>query len=225
MYIIIASGAPAARASRADEDAPPRLRREGGGDALVEKMLSATFYCHQRGVVAATSTARRGAGARPRPRRLRVARPRRPAAAAAAARGGAARALALRLDNFIYEDEAADAELKSIDFGFAVDVAPGVGGDAEQIGTPSYMAPELWADHAKSYELVGPPPHLHARPRKRATRARPPPRPRPPSAAALTRPPCPLLQVDMWAIGVVTYSLLSRRSGRSTTRCAPRRRG
>ena len=88
-----------------------------------------------------------------------------------------------RLDNFIYEDEAEDAELKLIDFGFAVEVAPGREAMWEQIGTPSYMAPELWADHAKEYDSS-----VRRRKRPAASkaakapaRARPP---RPPAAPA-----------------------------------------
>ena len=87
--------------------------------------------------------------------------------------------MALRLDNFIYEDEAEDAELKLIDFGFAVEVAPGREAMWEQIGTPSYMAPELWADHAKEYDSSvraanAPPRPTRARARRtRRARARP----------------------------------------------------
>jgi calcium-dependent protein kinase len=127
MYIIMEMCTGGALVSRM------KTHRHGYGEkaaaTLVEKMLSATFYCHQRGVVHRD----------------------------------------IKLDNFIYEDEAEDAELKLIDFGFAVEVAPGREAMWEQIGTPSYMAPELWADHAKEYDS----------------------------------------SVDMWAIGVVTYMLLS----------------
>ena len=60
-----------------------KRHRHGYGEAvarkLVEKMLSATLYCHQRGVVHRD----------------------------------------IKLDNFIYEHEGDDAELKMIDFGFA----------------------------------------------------------------------------------------------------------
>merc|ERR1719487_1263294 len=50
----------------------------------------------------------------------------------------------IKLDNFIYETEKEDAELKLIDFGFAFEVRPG-GKDEmyERLGTLSYMAPEL----------------------------------------------------------------------------------
>eukprot|EP00316_Scyphosphaera_apsteinii_P011201 CAMPEP_0119343668 /NCGR_PEP_ID=MMETSP1333-20130426/106570_1 /TAXON_ID=418940 /ORGANISM="Scyphosphaera apsteinii, Strain RCC1455" /LENGTH=730 /DNA_ID=CAMNT_0007356073 /DNA_START=45 /DNA_END=2237 /DNA_ORIENTATION=+ len=75
----------------------------------------------------------------------------------------------IKLDNFIYENEAEDAELKLIDFGFACEVKPGYEAMWDQIGTPSYMAPELWADHCKEYDS----------------------------------------SVDMWAMGVVAYMLLS----------------
>lgn len=75
----------------------------------------------------------------------------------------------LKLDNYIYEDEREDAELKLIDFGFAVEVQPGNEWMWEQIGTPSYMSPELWADYSKAYDS----------------------------------------SVDMWAIGVCAYMLLS----------------
>jgi|TARA_B100000524_G_scaffold339604_1_gene232017 calcium-dependent protein kinase len=75
----------------------------------------------------------------------------------------------IKLDNFIYETCDEDSELKLIDFGFACQVRPGKEAMWEQIGTPSYMAPELWADHAKMYDS----------------------------------------SVDIWALGVVTYMLLS----------------
>mmetsp|Transcript_5376 Transcript_5376/g.18040 ORF Transcript_5376/g.18040 Transcript_5376/m.18040 type:complete len:553 (+) Transcript_5376:68-1726(+) len=111
-----------------------KRHRHGYGEAaarkLVEKMLSATLYCHQRGVVHRD----------------------------------------IKLDNFIYEHEGDDAELKMIDFGFAHEsYGGGDGGMREQIGTPSYMAPELWADHEVEYDS----------------------------------------SVDLWAMGVVTYMLLS----------------
>ena len=75
----------------------------------------------------------------------------------------------IKLDNFIYENEDEMAELKLIDFGFASFVAPGQESMWDQIGTPSYMAPELWSDRAKEYDS----------------------------------------SVDMWALGVVCYMLLS----------------
>jgi len=75
----------------------------------------------------------------------------------------------IKLDNFIYENEDEMAELKLIDFGFASFVAPGKESMWEKIGTPSYMAPELWKDDDKKYDS----------------------------------------SVDMWALGVVCYMLLS----------------
>ena len=54
----------------------------------------------------------------------------------------------------------------------------------DQLGTPSYMAPELWSESSKEYDS----------------------------------------SVDMWALGVVTFMLLSGK-GRSTTRIARRRQG
>ncbi len=75
----------------------------------------------------------------------------------------------IKLDNFIYTDKSDNAELKMIDFGFAYEVENGREGMFEQIGTPSYMAPELWSDTEQEYDS----------------------------------------SVDMWAIGVVAYMLLS----------------
>lgn len=75
----------------------------------------------------------------------------------------------IKLDNFIYENSAEDAEIKLIDFGFAEEVGPGNEAMWDQIGTPSYMAPELWSDSLKEYDS----------------------------------------SVDMWAMGVVTFMLLS----------------
>jgi len=76
----------------------------------------------------------------------------------------------IKLDNFIYENEAEDAELKLIDFGFAAELTHSKK-DAmnEQLGTPSYMAPELWSTTGEEYDS----------------------------------------SVDMWAVGVVTYMMLS----------------
>jgi len=76
----------------------------------------------------------------------------------------------IKLDNFIYETEAEDAELKLIDFGFACEVRAEDEQMFERLGTLSYMAPELLSpDRRTSYNS----------------------------------------SVDMWAIGVVTYMLLS----------------
>lgn len=75
----------------------------------------------------------------------------------------------IKLDNMIYEDEREDAELKLIDFGFAKGVQPGAEIMWDQLGTPSYMAPELWSERESAYDS----------------------------------------SVDMWALGVVAYMLLS----------------
>ena len=77
----------------------------------------------------------------------------------------------IKLDNFIYTNNSPEAELKMIDFGFAYEVEDGRESMFEQIGTPSYMAPELWSDYETEYNS----------------------------------------SVDMWAIGVVTFMLLSGR--------------
>lgn len=58
----------------------------------------------------------------------------------------------IKLDNMLYEDEREDAELKLIDFGFASEVEPGHETMTDQLGTPSYMAPELWASRETSYD-------------------------------------------------------------------------
>lgn len=58
----------------------------------------------------------------------------------------------IKLDNLLYEDESEDAELKLIDFGFASSVRPGDETMHDQLGTPSYMAPELWAGSDRSYD-------------------------------------------------------------------------
>jgi len=73
----------------------------------------------------------------------------------------------IKLDNMMYEGEAEDAELKLIDFGFACEVQAGRERMSDQLGTPSYMAPELWAD--QQYDS----------------------------------------SVDVWALGVVAYMLMS----------------
>lgn len=77
----------------------------------------------------------------------------------------------IKLDNMIYEHDGEDAELKLIDFGFAQKVRRGREGMWDQLGTPSYMAPELWSDVEVEYDS----------------------------------------SVDTWALGVVTYMLLSGR--------------
>jgi len=76
----------------------------------------------------------------------------------------------IKLDNMIFQGPEETSELKLIDFGFANVVKPGREGMFEQLGTPSYMAPELWErDDSKA------------------------------STSA----------VDMWALGVCAYMLLS----------------
>ena len=58
----------------------------------------------------------------------------------------------IKLDNMIYEHDGEDAELKLIDFGFAQKVRRGREGMWDQLGTPSYMAPELWSDVEVEYD-------------------------------------------------------------------------
>jgi len=58
----------------------------------------------------------------------------------------------IKLDNMMFEDEGEDAELKLIDFGFAHSVRPGHEMMHAQLGTPSYMAPELWSEHDRLYD-------------------------------------------------------------------------
>lgn len=77
----------------------------------------------------------------------------------------------IKLDNVMYEDDREDAEPKLIDFGFAHQVQPGRETMREQLGTPSYMAPELWAEGPTTYDS----------------------------------------SVDMWALGVLSFMLLSGR--------------
>jgi len=56
----------------------------------------------------------------------------------------------LKLDNFVYETQAEDAEIKLIDFGFAFEVQPGDKDEMfERLGTLSYMAPELLGKNKK----------------------------------------------------------------------------
>lgn len=56
----------------------------------------------------------------------------------------------IKLDNFLYDSMEEDAELKLIDFGFAAAVLPGNELMRGQLGTPSYMAPELWSRERES---------------------------------------------------------------------------
>ena len=166
------------RARLADEDAPPRLRREGGGDPRREDALGHLLLPPARRRPPRHQV-RPPARARAPPAR-RPTSPRPPAPPPRRRRAHRPLLFGARLDNFIYEDEAEDAELKLIDFGFAVEVAPGREAMWEQIGTPSYMAPELWADHAKEYDSS-------VRRRKRPPA---PPRPkRPPAARDRARRP------------------------------------
>lgn len=57
----------------------------------------------------------------------------------------------IKLDNFIFESSAQDAEIKLIDFGFAECVTPGDEAMLSRCGTPSYMAPELWPGFGNRY--------------------------------------------------------------------------
>ena len=70
----------------------------------------------------------------------------------------------------LFADQSDDSELKLIDFGFAFAVKPECEIMTEQLGTPSYMVPELWS------------PQLGA-----------------PYDSS----------VDVWALGVVAYMMLS----------------
>lgn len=58
----------------------------------------------------------------------------------------------IKLDNIIFESKAKDAELKLIDFGFASAVEPGNEVMTAHLGTPSYMAPELWLRESTGYD-------------------------------------------------------------------------
>jgi len=58
----------------------------------------------------------------------------------------------IKLDNMLYEDDREEAELKLIDFGFASGVAPGQESMTDHLGTPSYMAPELWSGKETPYD-------------------------------------------------------------------------
>jgi len=59
----------------------------------------------------------------------------------------------IKLDNIMYESNNEGGELKLIDFGFAKKVRPGHEFMSDHLGTPSYMAPELWsADKKHRYD-------------------------------------------------------------------------
>jgi len=58
----------------------------------------------------------------------------------------------IKLDNMLFADNSEDAELKLIDFGFASAVEPGLEVMTDQLGTPSYMAPELWCRKDTPYD-------------------------------------------------------------------------
>jgi len=74
----------------------------------------------------------------------------------------------IKLDNILYESNAPGAEPKLIDFGYACQLTEQ--SMTSQLGTPSYMAPELWERRAaRHYDE----------------------------------------KVDLWALGVVDYMLLS----------------
>ena len=50
------------------------------------------------------------------------------------------------MPNLVYESDTPGATIKLIDFGFAARMKPDTEADSmnEQLGTPQYMAPELW---------------------------------------------------------------------------------
>ena len=159
------------RARLADEDAPPRLRREGGGDPRREDARPPSTATSAASSTATSCSPARAprAPARPPPHFSPPARP--------AVRRRAHRLSLRRLDNFIYEDEDAESSLSTL---FAVEVAP-----AEAMGRSARRrtGPELWADHAKEYDRR-PPPQTPARPPRPRL---PPPAPRPPAPRPLTR--------------------------------------
>ena len=114
---------------------------ERSAATLMERLLSAVTYCHHHGIVHRD----------------------------------------IKLDNIMYESDSEESELKLIDFGFATEVrgsplsrslspshalshrfthrhAPraqvkrGSESMFDQLGTPSYMAPELWSDRGPAYD-------------------------------------------------------------------------
>ena len=141
---------------------------------LIEKMLSAIIYCHHHGVVhrdikldnfiyehevclpeRSTRTHIHGSSTRVLPS---------PYECFAVSLSSCAHAHV-----YVWWLQGEDAELKLIDFGFACEIKPGKEAMWDQLGTPSYMAPELWMAEEGEYDS----------------------------------------SVDMWALGVVTYMLLS----------------
>eukprot|EP00966_Prymnesium_polylepis_P240094 5551922-Prymnesium_polylepis.1 len=131
---------------------------ERAAATLMEKLLSAIFYCHRHGVVHCDVSARDA------PHEITSA------ARVGARSGGCVHCvvrLRIKLDNFVYESEADEAEPILIDFGIAASVSPGHEEMRRIRGSPSYMAPELLARHP--YDS----------------------------------------SVDMWALGVVAFLLLS----------------
>ena len=150
-----------------------KTHRKGYGEraaaTLVEKMLSAIIYCHHHGVVHRDIKLdnmiyeHEGENNSPLALQLRLTSHLRsplmshlsPLTSSASPR--------------IPHRPGEDAELKLIDFGFAAKVRQNREGMWDQLGTPSYMAPELWSDTEVEYDS----------------------------------------SVDTWALGVVTYMLLS----------------
>ena len=88
----------------------------------------------------------------------------------------------IKLDNFMLESPSHDSEVKLIDFGFACEVAPGHEKMFDKLGTPSYMAPELWEIRQNRRQAT----HAHDGKREWYDSA-----------------------VDMWALGVTLFLLLS----------------
>ena len=52
----------------------------------------------------------------------------------------------IKVENFMFDRPGKDAQLKLCDFGFAAHVTPDHQMMKGRMGTPTYMAPELWAD-------------------------------------------------------------------------------
>ena len=55
-----------------------------------------------------------------------------------------------RLENFIFDSDAADANLKLIDFGLSKKYGNGIQRMHTLVGTPYYMAPEVCVDGPKT---------------------------------------------------------------------------